>query len=344
MAIERKFSPLNLANVAESHHIMVPVEFIQAISAAADLQEVLDTVSQWILRLFDAERASITLSDNSEYLTLYSISGNKAIPLDFKVPISTSFVGRVFSEKVVIICDELNKSAELDCVMLAQAGLGSCMDAPLICGGVCLGTLNVGHKNTHYYTKIHALEFQCLANFIALNISLRLQVIELDKLASTDHLTGAANRRIFSQQVQQDIHQFHENGQLFFFALMDLDHFKELNDRFGHIVGDHVLKQIVNTSEALVNDEGSFYRIGGEEFAIITKVQNEMDAIHLFNTIKDSIENTVIQYDGIDIYVTASIGVTTINSNDHNPESLLRRADKALYEAKSIGRNCVIMY
>ena len=54
MAIERKFSPLNLANVAESHHIMVPVEFIQAISAAADLQEVLDTVSQWILRLFDA--------------------------------------------------------------------------------------------------------------------------------------------------------------------------------------------------------------------------------------------------------------------------------------------------
>lgn len=105
--MERRFNPLDLSDNAQGHQICLPVEFVQALAVANSLQEVLDTVSQWLYQLFDAERASITLRDDADFLKIYSIRGNKAIPLDFRVPIANTLVGRAFTEKTVLICDEL---------------------------------------------------------------------------------------------------------------------------------------------------------------------------------------------------------------------------------------------
>ena len=209
MPTERKFPPSKLSNLEKGQEIKLPVEFIQELSSALSLQEVLDSVSQWIHKLFDAERASITLQSGNDFLKLYSISGNKAIPLDYDVPIANTFVGRVFSKRTLTVCDDLEQSHELDCQLLSQYGLKTCMDAPLISGDICLGTLNVAHNQTNYYTELHAIKLQCLANWIALNIRLHLQVKELKYLASTDHLTGAPNRRAFTATIIQSIREFH---------------------------------------------------------------------------------------------------------------------------------------
>ncbi|MFB2735224.1 sensor domain-containing diguanylate cyclase [Shewanella mangrovisoli] len=342
--MERRFNPLDLSDNAQGHQICLPVEFVQALAVANSLQEVLDTVSQWLYQLFDAERASITLRDDADFLKIYSIRGNKAIPLDFRVPIANTLVGRAFTEKTVLICDELDKSTELDCIMLAQHGMQTCMDAPLLYGDVCLGTLNVAHKKSSYYSELHAIELQCLANWIGLNISLRLQLKELEYLASTDHLTGAANRRVFTQKIRQAITEFHENGQSFFFGLMDIDHFKMLNDQFGHSAGDYVLQRIVAISETMMTSPGKFFRIGGEEFAIIFPEQSEYEPLRFFNDIREAIALAAMDYDGIPISVSVSIGFTAMHIHDNTPESLLRRSDKALYQAKLAGRNRVLMF
>ncbi|CAM3084158.1 sensor domain-containing diguanylate cyclase [Vibrio diazotrophicus] len=341
MPTERKFPPSKLSNLEKGQEIKLPVEFIQELSSALSLQEVLDSVSQWIHKLFDAERASITLQSGNDFLKLYSISGNKAIPLDYDVPIANTFVGRVFSKRTLTVCDDLEQSHELDCQLLSQYGLKTCMDAPLISGDICLGTLNVAHNQTNYYTELHALKLQCLANWIALNIRLHLQVKELKHLASTDHLTGAPNRRAFTAKIVQSIREFHDQDKLFFIGLMDIDHFKALNDRYGHNAGDHVLRQVVKITEDIVNHLGHISRIGGEEFAIILYQTSEQEAVKLFRAIKDALANTVIKYDDDEIFFTVSIGVTHIARGDDTPESLLRRSDKALYEAKSMGRNRV---
>lgn len=341
MPTERKFPPSKLSSLEKGQEIKLPVEFIQELSSALSLQEVLDSVSQWIHKLFDAERASITLQSGNDFLKLYSISGNKAIPLDYDVPIANTFVGRVFSKRTLTVCDDLEQSHELDCQLLSQYGLKTCMDAPLISGDICLGTLNVAHNQTNYYTELHALKLQCLANWIALNIRLHLQVKELKYLASTDHLTGAPNRRAFTATIMQSIREFHEQGKLFFIGLMDIDHFKALNDRYGHNAGDHVLRQVVKITEDIVNHLGHISRIGGEEFAIILYQTSEQEAVKLFRAIKDALANTVIKYDDDEIFFTVSIDVTHIARGDDTPESLLKRSDKALYKAKSMGRNRV---
>ena len=122
---------------------------------------------------------------------------------------------------------------------------------------------------------------------------------------------------------------------------MDIDHFKALNDRYGHNAGDHVLRQVVKITEDIVNHLGHISRIGGEEFAIILYQTSEQEAVKLFRAIKDALANTVIKYDDDEIFFTVSIGVTHIARGDDTPESLLKRSDKALYKAKSMGRNRV---
>ena len=342
--MDRYFNPLSLSDSAKEHQISFPVDFVQALAVATSLQEVLDTVSQWIYQLFDAQRVSITLKDDADYLKIYSISGDKAIPLDFRVPIANTFVGRVFTKKMVLICDDLTTSADLDCIILAQSGMNTCMNAPLLYGDICLGTLNVAHQQSNYYTDLHALELQCLANWISLNISLRLQLKELEYLASTDHLTGAANRRVFTQKIQQAITVFHEQGQAFYFGLMDIDHFKMLNDQFGHTAGDYVLQRIVAITETLMTSPGKFFRIGGEEFAIIFLEQTGYDAVQFFNDIREAIAKAAMDYDDVQLSVSVSIGFTAMSPLDEAPESLLRRADKALYQTKLAGRNRVVMF
>ena len=200
---ERSFTPSQLSGFDGAHSIQLPVDFIHDLSKADSLQAVLDTIAYWISHVFDADRVSITLQDTEEYLKLYSISGNHAIPMDFKIPIGQTFVGRVFACAKLIICDDLAQSDELDCKMLSEHGMGTCMDAPMIHNGVCIGTLNVADQRKHHCTLQQAILLQSLATWLALNIKLHLQVQEMAVLTSTDELTATFNRRVFLQESNQ---------------------------------------------------------------------------------------------------------------------------------------------
>lgn len=162
------------------------------------LQQVLDTVAEWINRIFESDRTSITLYENSDYLKVYSFSGNKAIPADFLVPIDQAFVGRVFKNQQLIICDDVSQSDELDCVMLTSSGMGTCMDAPLMHGQMCLGTLNVAHHQTHFL-------YQGTSSTVAMHC--QLDSVE-HCTAYSDHENGAPrhHRRSYWHSKPQRVH------------------------------------------------------------------------------------------------------------------------------------------
>lgn len=341
MRSERAYGLSKLAELERGHHVTLPAAFIQALSVASSLQAVLDTVSQWMSQMFAAQRASITLKEGGDTLKVYSISGNKAIPLDFHVPIAQTLVGRAFSTRTLLICDDLATSEELDCVMLRDSGLKTCMDAPLVCGDQCLGTLNIGHDQSHYFTEEQAITLQCIANWVSFNIQLHQQVMELNQLATTDELTGASNRRVFSAKIQQTLSDFHEQHQGFVLGLMDIDHFKQLNDRFGHLAGDQVLKQVVTLTMQQMKGLGHVSRIGGEEFALIVRQSELESAMSVFESLRATLAQYPYEYDGTRMSITVSIGAVAPSAFDLTPESLLKRADQALYEAKAAGRNCV---
>lgn len=160
---------------------------------------------------------------------------------------------------------------------------------------------------------------------------------ELEKLAITDKLTNLYNRRKLDELLENEIHRYERFGHTFGFAILDIDHFKNVNDTYGHQMGDEVLLEIANILKSNLRKTDFVGRFGGEEFVIICPESDIKGVSGLMENFRLIIENH--NFNNIKGQ-TASFGVTVLKKGD-NKDSILRRADKALYEAKNSGRNKV---
>jgi len=165
--------------------------------------------------------------------------------------------------------------------------------------------------------------------------------LELEKLATTDPLTSAANRRAFAEALEREINCSVRSGQPVTLILLDLDHFKQVNDHWGHPAGDVVLCAIARQLQNAVRSVDMVARLGGEEFAILLENTPLKDANELAERLRQGIIATPILLEtGETLHISASFGVA-----QHSPcetgNNLYARADHALYHAKSSGRNCV---
>jgi diguanylate cyclase (GGDEF)-like protein len=157
------------------------------------------------------------------------------------------------------------------------------------------------------------------------------------KKAYTDSLTGIANRNKFEEVFLYELQRVQRYQEAFTIALMDIDHFKLVNDNFGHLIGDEILVCITNITQKSVRGSDLFARWGGEEFVILfnkTDLENAtLSAEHIRKLIQNTHHNLVGE-------ITVSFGLTEYKDGD-TIESMLARADEALYKAKASGRNCV---
>ncbi len=169
--------------------------------------------------------------------------------------------------------------------------------------------------------------------------SLKKQNSSLSLLASTDYLTGTMNKRMFNEISQHYFQTAQKNNLHLTLLLLDLDHFKKVNDTYGHQAGDLLLKRFAKTLQRILNKSDIFARIGGEEFAILLSQTNSDEAYILAEKIREEIEKDCIDYEGQVICVTTSIGISENFENDTEFENIFSRADMALYKAKNEGRN-----
>lgn len=161
----------------------------------------------------------------------------------------------------------------------------------------------------------------------------------LNILASTDHLTGIMNRRMFSEIFKRYFQTAQKDDFSLTFLLLDLDYFKNINDNYGHQIGDIVLKRFAETIEKVLSKSDIFARIGGEEFAILISKTKGKDAYIFAESIRREIENILMECDGHKIVITTSIGMTQSSRSDSSLDDIFSRADTALYRAKNEGRN-----
>jgi diguanylate cyclase (GGDEF)-like protein len=178
--------------------------------------------------------------------------------------------------------------------------------------------------------------------WVASNITRRHQLEhQLQHLSETDELTGAYNRRKLLDALSLSLIRYKERQSPAVIVLMDVDHFKDINDRFGHLEGDQVLRGIAQHTMAHLREGDLFARFGGEEFALLlpnTGVEKaQMVAERLLKAIAEG-----DYLSGADLQVSVSMGLSCIQPEDQAIESILHRADKALYQAKRAGRNCLI--
>ena len=165
------------------------------------------------------------------------------------------------------------------------------------------------------------------------------------QLASVDELTGVHNRRFLFTQGKLALKQARATGQPLAVVMMDIDHFKAVNDTYGHHVGDQVLVAIAGRCRQVLRDVDHFGRIGGEEFVAVLPDTHAEAAVDLVaHRLRRTIEATPVNTDGGRVQVTMSLGVATLDADTTNFDSLMDRADQALYEAKRSGRNRVVLY
>ncbi len=168
-------------------------------------------------------------------------------------------------------------------------------------------------------------------------LQLREMMADLDYLASRDGMTGIYNRRKF---FELSIAQIEQSNQIYG-VMIDIDNFKEINDTYGHQVGDEILIGITNSISSNLEEDDIFGRLGGEEFAIIAKRESKDRAVELMEHIKEEISKVEVKSeDGVVVKATVSIGVSEKIEGD-NADTLLKRADSALYTAKGEGKNRV---
>jgi diguanylate cyclase (GGDEF)-like protein len=181
----------------------------------------------------------------------------------------------------------------------------------------------------------------------AVNAALRIaltkhrELVNLRHEASVDPLTGALNRRQFLLLARKEYHRWRRYGVAFCLMLIDVDHFKTINDTWGHGTGDSALKTVVERIQATVRLSDSLGRVGGDEFAVILPHTALKDARMLAERLRASVEGASVA--GIDTAspLSLSIGVSAIQPEDASLEHMFERVDKNLYRAKRQGRNQV---
>lgn len=178
----------------------------------------------------------------------------------------------------------------------------------------------------------------CLSIGVILLATERLKR-ELEQLAARDTLTGALTRRALAEAAEQELGRFHRHGRELSLLMIDLDHFKVVNDTHGHIVGDKVLEVFAARVKSLLRRADQFGRFGGEEFVILLPETSVQEAAAVAERVRLAAHQPT---QGVPNY-TISIGVTVSGSQDSTLDAVLRRADAALYEAKRMGRDRVVV-
>ncbi len=325
----------NLLNKEREKHGLEPIYFKLASLNPRNPLNQADASEAALLRQMNARKLG-------EYENVVEHLGQKWLYL--AVPIDRTNAGCMKCHG-----DPADAPAELVALYGARAGFHETADTvrALISIRVPLrGTITAGNQMAHTLAWVTAVVLSAIYLVLAFLIRridiqerrIRSHNIDLERLSMTDMLTGVLNRYGLRQRSDEVMKRAERFGHPLSLLLLDLDHFKQVNDQHGHSAGDEVLKRFSDTIHAQLRGSDIFGRWGGEEFLVIAPHLTLQDAAKMAEKLRLAIENTT--FDG-GIHLTTSIGVSEYQ-NGEPVTALLDRADRALYVAKAAGRNRIM--
>lgn len=187
-------------------------------------------------------------------------------------------------------------------------------------------------------------KFYILSQQFLLGVKRALLYNKIQELAITDSLTGVFSRRYLLERLDEEIERSGKFKYRLAFLMLDIDHFKDYNDRFGHLVGDAILKEVANVIKEGVRQIDLVGRYGGEEFSIILTETGRDQAKFIAERIRQAVEERNIRVYDENLKVTVSIGISIFPENAEEASMLIDNADKSLYQAKEKGRNRTCIY
>jgi diguanylate cyclase (GGDEF)-like protein len=348
------------------------VKASQALSGEIVLEKLLDTLMKIIIENAGAQFGYLLLEENEQWLIAASGDNTVKTPCPIETEplhMALSVVRYVIhTHETVTLDDAVQTGPFRRDSFICQHQVHSLLCLPLIKQSFLVGVLYLENNLAPGAFSPQQLEFlRLLSTQAAISIEnarfydtleqkvaertqeLQQEVLRRRKseelaqqLAITDPLTGLFNRRYFFSMLECELNRARRYQTNFGVLIVDLDHFKNVNDRYGHLVGDQVLKAIAELGKSNFREVDTLARYGGEEFVALLPQTNLENTLLAAERLRQLLADNPIMTSAGPVEVKASLGVTTFNlTGDHLPDSLLERADRALYRAKNEGRNRV---
>lgn len=289
---------------------------------------------QSAILLLDSGRRSLRVAAGQGYQSLVRF---------LEIPLGQGITGRCALTGRTQIVGDINDLDE-DTYIPGIPGARSEVAVPLIADGKIIGVFNAESVEPDAFGPEDVQTLTVIARQAAEVLRSAQLLEETRRLAITDSLTGLFNRRHFSQQLEENVSRALRYQEPLALVFVDMDHFKLVNDRFGHHAGDRCLQALADTLRDSVRDSDQIARIGGEEFAVLLIRADRQLALSIAQRLHERIDNLILEEDPpLPVNLTASLGVAFFPDDGDDPKSLMRAADRALYTAKRLGRNRVAL-
>ena len=307
------------------------LRLLEAVARERSLEGLLQQVTGFSAALLGVERSNLRLLDESRRRLLVAARTGPAVHrgagADFVV--GEGLVGWVVANRSSLRVGRAETDARFRPKPGAVGRVGSFLGVPLLDDDGCIGVLAASSPDADAFTAEDERRLRVVAEIVAP----RLEAVRLRRLAQTDPLTGLWNRRGLDHLVPERLRE----GEVFSLAAIDIDRFKTINDRFGHAVGDDVLRAVAVALSSAVRQGDAVVRVGGEELVLVLRGASLELALPIAERARAAIEALTVLEDGD---ITVSIGVAEQRPGEARDE-VLARADAALYRAKELGRNRV---
>lgn len=311
----------------------------QQSTAALDLEELLAHACTAIQEAFEVSHVSLLLRDGTD-LVLRAHHGTLTPCFEpgIRIPASQEPWAAVLASSGTFV--ENNLASDLGAFRLFKEAC-SRISVPLISFGQTLGVLTLHSCHPAAFAESVLQSLESLADICANSIQNAHYVERVKQLAYIDGLTGIFNRRYFDMRIAEEIERAARYGSGMAVIMSDIDDFKCLNDDFGHLVGDEVLRQVSSLLHQQVRKVDIVCRYGGEEFAILLTHTTAQQAASIAEKLRRVVEKW--RFPGVPRTVTISTGVAALPTHGSSRDAIIHAADKGLYAAKQSGRNRVCL-
>jgi len=339
-----------MQNIREYHQADLSAKNFEAlhrissdISASLDLKDILEKLAGFARDIVPYDYLTISFLDGDGAATFRVLKGYDGVKLPAgPAPLAGSLLGWIAENRQALSFTDMDRSTEglpVFPVKELQTDCRSFLGLPFNNRGKVLGIMTLALRQKEAISGYQQHMMSIVANQVAVNLANAQLHHVVRQMATTDGLTGLINHRHFQDKADEKFARAVRYPEPISILLFDIDHFKKVNDTYGHPVGDAVLKNVSVILREAVRAVDIAARYGGEEFVVLLDNTDEAGALLMAERIRETIAHTRLEFEGKVVPVTISVGCATYPADGVEKKVLIEKADQALYFAKDSGRN-----
>ena len=335
-------------NDRQLYELKIFHDVAKALTSTLDLDTILQTIMEKMAAYFEPASWSLVLIDESSQEPYYAASIGKGAEglATLRLSDGSSLTDWVIAHDDTLVITNVNADPLIDPDSRSEWFDGSC---PVVCvpvrtGGKILGVIELVNIDMQVYARSELL-LQTLADYAAIAIENSRAVRRIQELSITDDCTGLYNARHLFTVIDEELHRSARFGYGFTLLFLDLDHFKRVNDQYGHLVGSKLLAQVGGCLRENLRLVDAAFRYGGDEFAILLPQTSRDAGLRVARRISRVFHHRRwLPEQNVEVNLRASIGIAIYPADGTSPQAIVQRADDMMYAVKQAGRDNIAVF